>query len=499
MKYVSTRNHEDKLTAAEVIIKGIAPDGGLYVPEITPQFDLTMMGILPSCTFQERVAVIIEQFLPEFSEKEIDKAVAAAYNQKNFSVKEIAPVVLLEDGTAVLELWHGPTAAFKDMALQLLPQLLKLSMKKTKDKSKIAILTATSGDTGKAALEGFKDVPGTKIIVFYPFDGVSAVQKQQMVTTEGKNTYVIGCSGNFDDAQTGVKNIFADKELAQELLAKNIKLSSANSINWGRLLPQIAYYFSAYAEMQNHKQIGLSEKLNFVVPSGNFGNILAGYYAKAMGLPINKLICASNSNNVLAEFFTTGKYNRKRNFMKTVSPSMDIIVSSNLERLLYLVSNGDSERVSSWMNQLATNGEYCIDSKTAADIKEVFWADWINEEDTLRTINKVYFERGYLLDPHTAVAWRSLERYRKQTGDVTPSVIVSTASPFKFSAAVLGAIGGMDVLHDKDEFQMLDILAKGTGWPIPQPLQGLDKRPVLHGSYCAREEMKEIVNAILLD
>ncbi|MEI6287154.1 MAG: threonine synthase, partial [Bacillota bacterium] len=470
MKYVSTRNRKEKLTASEVIIKGIAPDGGLYVPEVMPQFDLTMMGIMPSCSYQERVAVIIEQFLPEFTEKEIDKAVAAAYNKNNFDVKEIAPVVLLESGTAVLELWHGPTAAFKDMALQLLPQLLKLAMKKTKDKSKIAILTATSGDTGKAALEGFKNVPGTKIIVFYPFDGVSAVQKQQMVTTEGDNTYVIGCSGNFDDAQTGVKDIFADQEFAKELLSKKIKLSSANSINWGRLLPQIAYYFSAYAEMQNHKQIGLSEKLNFVVPSGNFGNILAGYCAKAMGLPINKLICASNSNNVLAEFFATGKYNRKRNFMKTISPSMDILVSSNLERLLFLVSNGDSEKVNSWMSQLALDGEYSIDPKTAAAIKEVFWADWIDEEDTLHTINKVYFERGYLLDPHTAVAWRSLERYRKQTGDSTPSVIVSTASPFKFNEAVLGAIGGMEALRGKDEFQMLETLAKGTGWKIPQPL-----------------------------
>ena len=497
MKYVSTRNREEKLTASEVIIKGIAPDGGLYVPEVMPQFDLTMMGIMPSCSYQERVAVIIEQFLPEFTEKEIDKAVAAAYNQKNYDVKEIAPVVLLESGTAVLELWHGPTAAFKDMALQLLPQLLKLAMKKTKDKSKIAILTATSGDTGKAALEGFKDVPGTKIIVFYPSDGVSAVQKQQMVTTEGENTYVIGCSGNFDDAQNGVKNIFADQELAKELLAKKIKLSSANSINWGRLLPQIAYYFSAYAEMQNHKQIGLSEKLNFVVPSGNFGNILAGYCAKAMGLPINKLICASNSNNVLAEFFATGKYNRKRNFMKTISPSMDILVSSNLERLLFLVSNGDSERVNGWMSQLAVDGEYSIDPKTAADIKEVFWADWIDEEDTLRTINKVYFERGYLLDPHTAVAWRSLERYRTQTGDNTPSVIVSTASPFKFNEAVLGAVGGMEALRGKDEFQMLEALSKGTGWKIPQPLFELNKRPVLHDSYCAYQEMKDVVKAIL--
>lgn len=497
MKYVSTRNREDKLTASEVIIKGIAPDGGLYVPEVTPQFDLTMMGILPSCSYQERVAVIIEQFLPEYTGREIDKAVAAAYNTEKFAVKEIAPVRLVESNTAVMELWHGPTAAFKDMALQLLPQLLKLAMKKTKDKSEIAILTATSGDTGKAALEGFKDVPGTKIIVFYPFDGVSAVQKQQMVTTEGANTYVIGCSGNFDDAQTGVKSIFADSELSADLLKRKIKLSSANSINWGRLLPQIAYYFSAYAEMQNHKQIGLTEKLNFVVPSGNFGNILAGYYAKAMGLPINKLICASNSNNVLSEFFATGKYNRKRNFMKTISPSMDILVSSNLERLLYLVSNGDSERVSAWMNQLATAGEYSIDAKTAAGIKEVFWADWINEEDTLKTINKVYFERNYLLDPHTAVAWRSLERYRKQTGDATPSVIVSTASPFKFNDAVLGAIGGMSALHGKNEFEMLESLAAGTGWPIPKPLFELDKRPVLHSSYCECDEMGAIVKAIL--
>ena len=498
MKYVSTRNAAEVLTASEAIVKGIAPDGGLYVPEKIPEFNLTMMGIMPGCTYQERVAAVIEQYLPEFSEKEIDKIVALAYNEEKFSVPEIAPLRGIEPGLAVLELWHGPTAAFKDMALQLLPQLLKLAQKKIKDKSQIAILTATSGDTGKAALEGFKDVKGTKVVVFYPSDGVSAIQRQQMVTTEGENTHVIGTSGNFDDAQTGVKSIFADKTLAAKLAKKNIKLSSANSINWGRLLPQIAYYFSAYADMQNARQIGLSEKLNFVVPSGNFGNILAGYIAKKMGLPINKLICASNSNNVLTEFFTTGRYNRKRNFMKTVSPSMDILVSSNLERLLYLVSNGDSERVANWMNSLSTEGEYFVDAKSASTIREMFWADWIDEASTLATINRVYFNKGYLLDPHTAVAWHALERYRLQTGDKTSSVVVSTASPFKFNSAVMGALGGMDSLWGKDEYELLQLLAVKTNWPIPKPLFELNKKPVLHTTLCLKEKMDEAVESILL-
>ena len=495
--YVSTRGATARLTAAQAIAQGIAPDGGLFVPAAIPAIDGLFMDSLVPLTYQQRAAAVLGLFLTDYSKAEIDTCVAGAYGSGKFTAAAVAPVVKVTEGTFALELWHGPTSAFKDMALQLLPRLLVCALQKNGEKAQIVILVATSGDTGKAALEGFKDVEQTQVIVFYPEDGVSRIQRLQMVTQEGENLKVIAVQGNFDDAQTGVKQIFNDEAYNAALADQGCKLSSANSINWGRLVPQIVYYFSAYADLVKDKHIQQGTPVNFVVPTGNFGNILAGYYAKQMGLPINKLICASNSNNVLTDFLTTGLYNRNRQFHKTFSPSMDILISSNLERLLYHLTGGDTGQVNQWMTELNTTGQYKIADEYAAAIRAMFPAAWVSDEATAATISQVYKEHNYPLDPHTAVAWRVAENYRHSSGDTTPTVIVSTASPFKFNETVLAALTGSDSLDGKNEFIALQELAGLINRPVPPALAELELKPVRHTVVCAKQDMPAVVTAQL--
>ncbi|MDU4960546.1 MAG: threonine synthase [Sporomusaceae bacterium] len=495
--YQSTRGWAQPATAAQAVIEGIAPDGGLYVPVRIPAIDEGFIKALVGMNYQDRAKAVLRQFLADFSESELEQCLSNAYNSAKFAVESIAPVRLLADGPALLELWHGPTAAFKDMALQLLPQLLSVSLAKTGCADRIAILVATSGDTGKAALEGFCDVARTEIVVFYPQDGVSQIQRLQMVTQEGKNVSVVAVEGNFDDAQTGVKQIFADTALAADLAKEHIRLSSANSINWGRLLPQIVYYFSAYADMLKAGRISSGQPLNFAVPTGNFGNILAAYYAGRMGLPVGRLICASNQNNVLTEFIASGVYDRNRPFHKTLSPSMDILVSSNLERLLYHLSGEDSAKVSSWQAELNLTGRYQVDDAVGREVSRRFWADWSDDNATRAAIRRVYEQHHYLLDPHTAVAWLAAEHYGQQTGDSTPCVIVATASPFKFADSVIESLTG-EAAACADGPRLLAELADLTGLTVPAPLAALTDKPVRHGRVCAKTAMRQAVEISLL-
>jgi threonine synthase len=495
--YSSTRGNHEKLSAAEAIKRGIAADGGLFVPNVMPKIDEKWLVNLVNLNYRERAFEVLRLFLSDYSAGELRECINAAYTGDKFDVAAIAPVVAIDNNTYVLELWHGPTSAFKDMALQILPQLMSKALSKTQEKAEIVILTATSGDTGKAALEGFANVEQIKIIVFYPDEGVSPIQRMQMVTQVGNNVSVVAVRGNFDDTQTGVKNIFNDVSFNKELAGNGFQLSSANSINWGRLAPQIVYYFSAYADLLGKGQLQLGKPVNFVVPTGNFGNLLAGYYAKLMGLPIGKLICASNSNNVLTEFLEQGVYNKLRTFHKTLSPSMDILISSNLERLLYHITDGDTLQIKNWMEELTLNGQYGIGEKYLENLKNTFWADWVDDKETLEKITGVFKEYQYVADPHTAVAWQVGERYRQQTGDMTPQIIVSTASPFKFNESVLAAIGDSKNLGKKDEFSMLYELAKVSGWTVPPALAALEKAPVCHNIIGDKEEMPIIIKKIL--
>lgn len=486
MKYTSTRGDRQTCSGAEAIRTGIAGDGGLFVPVSLPHVDLNFLSARRS--YMETAAAILGKLLPDYTGEELAQCAAAAY--AGFGSPAVAPLVPVGP-RSVLELWHGPTSAFKDMALQIMPRLLTLAMGKTGETSDMLILVATSGDTGKAALEGFKDVARTNILVFYPSEGVSEVQRRQMVTQEGKNVGVVAVAGNFDDAQTGVKKIFADGILRQFLAQKQIKLSSANSINWGRLAPQIAYYFSAYQALCDQGTIQPGEKANFCVPTGNFGNILAGYYARLMGLPIGRLICASNDNNVLTEFLRTGVYDRNRPFFQTTSPSMDILISSNLERLLFHATAGDADRVRAWMNDLNTIGRYEVDAATLAEIQSVFWADWADEQDAERMIRQVWQEQQYLLDPHTAVAWKVAAAYESQAKDGVPTVVLSTASPFKFADTVLRAIG--DDAVALDAMQLLQRLSARTNWSIPAGLADLAGKQIRHRELCNVDEMPDTV------
>ncbi|MGI6093213.1 MAG: threonine synthase [Veillonellaceae bacterium] len=496
--YISTRGGEGKYSAAEAIKLGMASDGGLFVPDALVQFDLQQLQALGDYSYQQRALAVLNPYLPDYSQEEIEACINRAYNESKFDCKEIAPLISAGDDKYVLELWHGPTSAFKDMALQILPQLLSIALSKTGETDEIVILVATSGDTGKAALEGFKDVEQTKIIVFYPQDGVSQIQRLQMITQQGSNVSVAAVKGNFDDAQTGVKKIFNDQVYKRELAERGFRLSSANSINWGRLLPQIVYYFSAYADLVKQKRVKIGQPVNFVVPTGNFGNILAGYYAKMMGLPIKKLICASNHNNVLTEFFRTGRYDRRREFHKTISPSMDILISSNLERLLYHITNKNTALISEWMNKLSVEGYYEIGYDYLADLNEIFWADWVDDEKTIETIRRVYHTSSYLIDPHTAVAWEAGDKYRAQTGDNTPLVVLSTASPFKFNDSVLAAIADInDVTKLQNEFDMLDQISRITSLEIPTGLKNLKTDAIRHTGICAKEEMQQLVSNVL--
>lgn len=497
MKYQSTRGNSPVLASAEAIKRGIAPDGGLFVPSTKVQLSLSNIQELTNLSYTQRAAAILQHFLTDYTPEELEQCVEAAYGGAKFTSPQVAPLHALTEDTAILELWHGPTCAFKDMALQILPQFLVRALQKTGESKEIVILVATSGDTGKAALEGFADVPGTRIIVFYPEQGVSEVQRLQMVTQVGQNVHVLGVRGNFDDAQSGVKQVFGDQAFNEQLETQGFRLSSANSINWGRLVPQIVYYFSAYADLLKSGTLQAGDQVNFVVPTGNFGNILAGYYAKQMGLPINKLICASNANNVLTDFIQTGTYDRKRNFLKTNSPSMDILISSNLERLLFELTDHQAAPINQWMTALKEEGSYTVGSDILELVQRIFWADFADDPQTLTTIEKTWQAHNYLVDTHTAVALHVLEQYRKTTGDQTYTVVASTASPFKFNGSVAKAVLG-DVAAEKSEFELLQDLSQATGWPIPAGLRNLDEKTRLHDQVTGRDQIGVAVKEILL-
>jgi len=497
MLYHSTRGTVASIPSAEAIKSGLASDGGLFVPKSIPVFTLSDIEAIIGKTYQEKALAVLKNFLDDYTDKELHNCVYSAYNTDRFTSSDIAPLHKLNENISVLELWHGPTCAFKDMALQILPHFMTNAMRKTGEKCEIVILVATSGDTGKAALEGFKDVEGTKIIVFFPKEGVSEVQKMQMITQEGKNVYSIAVEGNFDDSQSGVKAIFTDAAMIKTLEENNIKFSSANSINWGRLVPQIVYYFSAYADMVKSKEIQLGDKINFVVPTGNFGNILAGYYAKQMGLPINKLVCASNENNVLTDFIHTGTYNKNREFKKTNSPSMDILISSNLERLLFEMTRHNGKQVTYWMKELSTKGFYSIEDDLKEEISKLFWADYATETETLTTIECIYNDYNYVIDTHTAVAVDVYDKYVISTGDMTKAVIVSTASPFKFNQSVAKAVLGDEKIAGLNEFKISHILSKECDIPIPPSLKDLENKEILHKLVCKKQEMPDMVKDIL--
>lgn len=490
MKYYSTRNNKNKVTAARAIAQGLADDGGLFVPETIPTISEDEIKALCKMNYRERAVDIMERYLDEFSTDELNRFVCEAYAD-NFDCEEVAPTRFLDDKTAILELWHGNTCAFKDMALQMLPRLLTASLKKLGETRKVCILVATSGDTGKAALEGFADVEGTSIIVFYPKDGVSEVQKLQMVTQRGKNVHVCAVEGNFDDAQTGVKIIFSDKDFAKEIDKDGFFLSSANSINWGRLLPQIVYYFSAYCDFVNSGKIKMGDKIDFCVPTGNFGDILAGWYAKKMGLPIRKLICASNRNNVLTDFINTGVYNKKREFHTTISPSMDILVSSNLERLLFMVA-GD-EKTSNWMDDLKNAGQYDVGEKTLNEIRADFDCGYCEDSEATSAIKELYSKKNYLMDTHTADAYCVLQKSRSQV-EAFPTVVVSTASPYKFCNSVLDALGEDS---SKPGDKLISDLEKLTEVLAPKPLKNLGEKEIRFSSSCKKQEMSKTVKEFL--
>lgn len=488
IKFKSTRGGDcDKnyVTASQAIVKGIADDGGLFVPDTMPKMDFDL-GSITSWSYQELAYRVLRLVLTDYTEEELRYCINSAYDEK-FDTSVIAPVVKAGN-TNFLELFHGKTIAFKDMALSILPYLLKTAAKKNGVQEEIVILTATSGDTGKAALEGFADVEGTRIIVFFPEEGVSDVQKAQMVTQKGENTCVVGIKGNFDDAQTAVKKIFTDNELKDELKQKGFVFSSANSINIGRLAPQIVYYFYAYAQMVNSGEISMGQKINFTVPTGNFGNILAGFYAKQMGLPVNKLICASNDNKVLYDFLSTGEYNINRSFIVTVSPSMDILISSNLERLLYHLSNS-TEQTKAIMNDLNNGGKYNF------KIEQDFVGEYATVQDTFDAISELYKNTGYVMDTHTAVAFSAYEKYVAQSGDNTPNVIVSTASPYKFAKDVLRAID--DKYTGINPFEALEVLCDVSETAIPEPIKDIEKREILHKTVIEKDEIKSFVKGRL--
>ena len=490
--YSSTRNGEEKVTASKAILKGLADDGGLFVPESIPKLDVTIEE-LAKMSYQETAYAVMKLFFTDFTEEELKNCINKAYDSK-FDTEEIAPLVEA-DGAYYLELFHGATIAFKDMALSILPHLLTTAAKKNQVNNEIVILTATSGDTGKAALAGFADVEGTKIVVFYPKDGVSPIQKQQMVTQKGDNTYVVGINGNFDQAQTGVKKMFSDKELAKELDAAGYQFSSANSINIGRFIPQITYYVYAYAKLYANGKIAKDEKINIVVPTGNFGNILSAFYAKNMGLPVAKLICASNENKVLYDFFETGKYDKNREFILTSSPSMDILISSNLERLIYWAAGNDAKKNVEFMTALTKDGVYEITPQMQEKLKD-FYGNYASEEETAEAIRTLYEKTGYILDTHTAVASSVYGKYKAETkDDQTTTVIASTASPFKLSRS------GMDAIDPKydamEEFELIDELSKIGNVKIPNAIEEIRNAPIRHKATCEVDEMPRVVKEFL--
>lgn len=489
--YQSTRSHTAPITASQAILKGLAEDGGLYVPESIPKLEVTLKE-LSTLTYQQTAYEVMKLYFTDFTEEELKSCINNAYDEK-FDTKEIAPVKEA-GGLYYLELFHGSTIAFKDMALSILPHLLTTAARKNKVTDEIVILTATSGDTGKAALAGFADVKGTKIIVFYPKDGVSPIQEKQMVTQKGGNTYVIGIDGNFDDAQNGVKAMFNNKKLAEDLKAKGYVFSSANSINIGRLVPQIVYYIYAYGNLLRKGIISEGEKINVAVPTGNFGNILAAYFAKQMGLPLGKLICASNENKVLFDFLETGVYDRKREFILTSSPSMDILISSNLERLLYLASGKDSDKTLSLMNSLAKEGEYEITKEMKENMSGIL-GGYASESQTAEAIRKVYEETGYIIDTHTAVGASVYDRYKKDSKDESKAIIASTASPYKFTRSVMEAIDSK--YGSMEDFELVDELSRISKVPVPAAIEEIRSAEVLHDRVCKKDKMQLVVEEIL--
>ncbi len=491
LMYRSTRDSENRVTASQAVLQGLSSDGGLFVPETLPVLSKSIEE-LAKLDYRELAYEVMKLFLTDYTEEELKDCIHKAYDDK-FDTKEIAPLKQVGDAY-YLELFHGATIAFKDMALSILPHLLTKAAKKNNVKEEIVILTATSGDTGKAALAGFADVEGTKIIVFYPKDGVSSVQEKQMVTQQGDNTDVIGILGNFDDAQTGVKLMFNNTELAAKLKEEGFLFSSANSINIGRLVPQIVYYVHSYVDLYKKKQIKEGEKINFAVPTGNFGNILAGYYAKCLGLPVNKLICASNDNKVLFDFFQTGSYNRNREFLLTESPSMDILVSSNLERLIYQIADCDSAKTAEFMKALSAEGIYEITEGMKTNL-ESFVGGWASEAEARDAIYKVYSEHEYVIDTHTAVAASVYAKYTKETGDTAKAVIVSTASPYKFAKSVLGALQVKEI--PEDDYEQALLLQKVSNTEIPNAVEEIRTAPVLHNRVCEINQMQELVEDIL--
>lgn len=491
LSYQSTRGGESSLTASQAILKGLADDGGLFMPTYIPKLE-TSIDKLAEMTYQETAYEVMKLFLTDFTEEELKYCIEHAYDSK-FDTEEIAPLVKA-DGAYYLELFHGNTIAFKDMALSILPYFMTTAAKKNHIKNEIVILTATSGDTGKAAMAGFADVPGTRIIVFYPKGGVSKVQELQMVTQKGENTAVVAIHGNFDDAQTGVKKIFGDKEFAEKLDAKGFQLSSANSINIGRLVPQVVYYVYAYAKLVQNGEIQNGDEINITVPTGNFGNILAAYFAKQIGIPVKTLICASNDNKVLYDFFQTGTYDRKREFILTSSPSMDILISSNLERLIYLSTGCDAEANKALMAELSADGAYTVTDDMKAVMKD-FIGGYATETENAAEIKKVYDDTGYMIDTHTGVASTVYRKYVAETGDKTPTVIASTASPYKFSHSVMEAVFGDQ--GDKDEFAIIDDLCRASNVAIPNAVEEIRNAQIRHRRECDVPAMESTVAEIL--
>lgn len=489
MFYKSTRNEKLSVTSAKAIAQGISEEGGLFIPESIPSISEDELRGYVGKSYKDVAASVIKKYLTDFTDEEINYCVNGAYSG-TFDTDNVVTLANLDGLGYILELWHGPTCAFKDVALQILPYLLTTSVKKLGIDKNVVILVATSGDTGKAALEGFKDVDGTKIMVFYPDDGVSPMQKLQMVTQEGGNVSVCAIKGNFDDAQTGVKKIFTDPDVAKTLADNGLMFSSANSINWGRLLPQIVYYVYSYVNLIDKDEIAFGDRMNVVVPTGNFGNILAAYYAKNMGVPIGKLICASNSNNVLTDFIKTGVYDRNRQFYTTISPSMDILISSNLERLMYHMSGSD-KAVNKLYSELSSSGRFEVDADVKAKLDSEFYAGYCTDDETLETIRSAYDKYSYTIDTHTAVAYSVYEKYVEETGDKTPTVIASTASPYKFSASVLEALDkNTDGL---DEFGLTEELHAASNMPIPNSLASLNGKPVRFEGSIEKEDMHNYI------
>ena len=489
MKYLSTRDRALRVTGAEAVKLGLSRDGGLLTPEAVPQIGEAFLKSLTGASYQERAAKVMALYLTDYSEEELLGFANNAYGPDKYGHPAAAPLRKVDGSTHCLELWHGPTSAFKDMALQMLPQLLSAALRKTGEDKTVCILVATSGDTGKAAMEGFADVPQTKIMVFYPKDGVSKVQETQMVTQEGDNVGVCAVAGNFDDAQAGVKRIFSDSAVRETLAKRGYFLSSANSINWGRILPQVVYYISAYCDLVRDGKLAMGDRVNFCVPTGNFGDILAAYYAKRMGLPVGKLICASNRNDVLTDFLRTGVYDRNRPFHTTMSPSMDILVSSNLERLLFDLSGENDEEVRGYMAALAESGRYEVSGPVKAALREQFWGGFCDEAGTAAAIGS-YYKKGYLMDTHTAVAASVMEQYRRETGDETATVFVSTASPYKFCNHVLTAIGETPA---GDGVELLDQLNAVTDVPVPRRLAALKDKARRFDRTCEKPGMDDVV------